>query len=84
MPEPVRSISCGENFSFAWSSKKLYTWGFGTSYVLLNGTEEEEEVPFGVKDKILNNHRIHDMQAGGQHVMYLSYSEAINEDTVKV
>ena len=84
MPENIKGISCGENFAFAWSKDKLYTWGFGMSYVLLNGSDEEEEVPFCVKDKIINNHHIQDIQAGGQHVVYLSYPSNIVEETVKI
>lgn len=43
------------------------------NYVLLNGNEEDEYQPFKVKPTILNNHKIHQLSAGAQHVAYLSY-----------
>lgn len=43
------------------------------NFVLLNGNEEDEYQPFKVKSNIINNHRIHQLSAGAQHVAYLSY-----------
>jgi hypothetical protein len=45
------------------------------NYVLLNGEEENESRPFKVKPKILNEHAIHQLSAGAQHVAYLSYPQ---------
>lgn len=46
------------------------------NYVLLNGNEDDEFEPFKVKPRILNEHKIYDIQAGAQHVAYLSYPSA--------
>ena len=44
------------------------------NYVLLNGSEDEDEYqPFKVKDKILNFENIHQLSAGSQHVVYTAY-----------
>lgn len=45
------------------------------NYVLLNGEEENELTPFRVKPKIINEHSIHQLSAGAQHVAYLSYPQ---------
>ena len=40
-PEPITHLAGGSEFALAWNEENLYTWGFGTGYVLLNGSEEE-------------------------------------------
>lgn len=83
MPKNVEHIAAGDNFGFGWNSTNLYTWGMGVGYVLLNGSENDETQPFTVKDKIINNHTIFELDAGNQHVLYTSYPETI-KNGVKV
>lgn len=73
IPSKVTQIIAGSEFVYAWNENELYSWGFGMNYVLLNGEEENEYTPFKVKSKIINEHRIHQLSAGAQHVAYLSY-----------
>lgn len=91
LPSPVTHISAGSNFSYAWNHEHLYTWGMGFSYVLLNGSEDNEFVPFRVKPRIINEETIWGLEAGSQHVAYLSYpseqqqpSQALSEDAIRV
>lgn len=51
----------------------------GYGYVLLNGEEDDESLPFKVKNKIIKNHSIYELDAGNQHVLYTSYPDAIKE-----
>lgn len=83
LPDAVANIAAGDNFGFAWNASSLYTWGMGYGYVLLNGEENDETGPFKVKNKIINNHTILELDAGNQHVLYTSYPETI-KDGVKV
>ena len=73
IPSRVNRIKAGAEFCFGWNDESLYSWGFGSNYVLLNGQEDDEESPFEVKPRILNEHTIYDVAAGAQHVAYLSY-----------
>jgi alpha-tubulin suppressor-like RCC1 family protein len=73
MPEATTNIAAGENFGFAWNRQNLFVWGMGIGYVLLTGEENDVEIPYLVKGKITNNHRIHQLDAGSQHVLYTSY-----------
>ncbi len=66
-------ISAGSEFCFGWNDESLYSWGFGSNFVLLNGQEDDEYEPFKVKSRIINEHTIYDLAAGAQHVVYLSY-----------
>lgn len=79
----VDNVAAGDNFGLAWNKTDLYTWGMGYGYVLLNGQENDEEEPFKVKSKIINNHTIFELDAGNQHVLYTSYPGTI-KDKVKV
>jgi alpha-tubulin suppressor-like RCC1 family protein len=60
----------------------MYTWGLGYGYVLLNGEEDDETLPFKVKNKIINNHSIYELDAGNQHVLYTSYPDTIKEKVI--
>lgn len=66
-------IQAGSEFCFGWNQDSLYSWGFGSNYVLLNGQEDDELTPFKVKPRIINEHAIYDLAAGAQHVAFLSY-----------
>lgn len=52
--------------------------------MLLNGEENDESKPFKVKNKIINNHTIHQLDAGNQHVLFTSYPETIDRNSVKI
>lgn len=73
-PEPLDRIAAGSEYAYGWNNNNLYSWGSGMGYILLNGEEEDQPLPFNVKKKILNEHRIYDMAPGGLHAMYTSYS----------
>lgn len=77
-------ISAGSQFCFGWNEQSLYSWGFGSNFVLLTGQEDEEYTPFKVKSKIINGHTILDLAAGAQHVVYLSYSNKFPKPTPKM
>lgn len=62
----------------------MYSWGMGVGYVLLTGEQNDEMQIFKVKNKIINNHSIYQLDAGNQHVLYTSYPDTIDKDTVKV
>jgi hypothetical protein len=49
------------------------------NYVLLTGEENEEYEPFKVRNKIINDEIIEEMQAGGQHVLYTAYEKTENK-----
>jgi hypothetical protein len=44
-----------------------------------NVEEDDECLPFKVKNKIIKNHSIYELDAGNQHVLYTSYPDAIKE-----
>jgi hypothetical protein len=58
---------------------EIYSWGFGMNYVLLNGEENEEYEPFKVRNKIINDEIIEEIQADGQHVLYTAYEKTENK-----
>jgi alpha-tubulin suppressor-like RCC1 family protein len=79
----ITKISAGSEFAFAWNNlTELYSWGFGMNYVLLNGEQNEEYEPFKVRNKIINDEIIEEIQAGGQHVLYMAYEKT--ESKVKL
>lgn len=55
----------------------------GYGYVLLNGEENDEPLPFKVKSKIINEHTIFELDAGTQHVVYTSYPSNIENVVVE-
>jgi len=46
------------------------------NYVLLNGNEDDEEIPFKVKSKIINEETVYDLASGGQHVVYTAHENS--------
>lgn len=68
----VENIVSSANFCYAvnYSEQKVYSWGFGTSYVLGNKKEDENiSTPFHVDREFYLNKRIEQLSLGVQHVM---------------
>ncbi|CAG9315302.1 unnamed protein product [Blepharisma stoltei] len=66
----VRKIACGPHFNFAiTSTQRIYSWGFGDTYVLLNGKEKNVSMPTLVAWSVAKP--IEEISAGSQHVVTL-------------
>ena len=64
----ARWVSCGSHSNFVVSeSKKVYSWGFGDSYVLMNTREENLSMPTLVGWSV--GKEIEQVHAGSQHVV---------------
>lgn len=75
----VTTVAAGTACSFAVTAPgELFSWGMGTSLQLGTGSEEDVWVPVKVTGKKIENRRILNISAGGQHTALLvSRPEAV-------
>ncbi|KAI8148982.1 regulator of chromosome condensation 1/beta-lactamase-inhibitor protein II [Fennellomyces sp. T-0311] len=66
--ENVREISSGSNHAIAVTHDGIaYTWGFGETAALGNGSEEDEELPCQLTGQKLEGFKVLRVAAGAQH-----------------
>ncbi|KAJ2958532.1 hypothetical protein NQZ79_g5897 [Umbelopsis isabellina] len=69
----VQQIVAGSNHTIAVTKDgKAYAWGFGESYQLGSGADEDEKVPHLVEGQKIEGLKIHAAAAGGQHSVILA------------
>ncbi|KAI9297167.1 RCC1/BLIP-II [Neoconidiobolus thromboides FSU 785] len=64
------SVICGSNQSFAVTTdQKASAWGFGESFALGHGSEEDQETPKVIE--ALSTKKVLKVASGGQHTLFL-------------
>lgn len=71
--EGIQDIAVGIDHSIALdASGKAYSWGFGDSYALGNGGNEDEIVPYKISGQKLDGHQVLRVAAGAHHSLLLA------------
>lgn len=69
----VHQIAAGSNHTIAVTKDgKAYAWGFGESYQLGSGSDEDEKVPHLIEGQKIEGKDILVAAAGGQHSVILA------------
>lgn len=78
----IKKIACGSHFNFALtSSNRVFSWGFGDTYVLLNGKEKNVSMPTLVAWSVIKP--IDEISAGSQHVVMLKNPAVLTLPDIK-
>ncbi|KAG0164964.1 hypothetical protein DFQ30_009150 [Apophysomyces sp. BC1015] len=71
--ENVVEIKTGSNHAITTDQFGVaHTWGFGETYALGNGSDEDEEVPVMLTGQKLEGHKVLRVAAGAQHSVILA------------
>lgn len=68
----VKKVGCGDTTSYAITSQgDVYSWGMGTNHQLGHGTDTDCHVPTQIVTAQTKAKRILDVDAGGQHTVFI-------------